>query len=440
LKFYPFEQRAWRRAGVSDVARHADLPDAIAEALASRKGLFNFAPTLAARFETDTRIQRGQHLRRMIWLGVLISNVYNISGFVTAPDLGWLNLGLRVLVLTPIAFALSAIVARVSDDLREKLCALGMIGTTGIPMLLFLLSSDPLAPFTTAEIILCVLFANTTLALRFPWACFVSATVTVALFLSVCLKPELGWGVAAAIMLNLLTAVIYSLAANYRIERAERRDYLLTLSEALRVDVLTADNDALAQLSTTDALTGLSNRRALEDRTPALDRAIDQGRPLAVIILDVDHFKAFNDCYGHGAGDDTLRRLSAVFRVNRRDETDMVVRYGGEEFIIVLQDRTAAQAETIADRLRRAVEMLDIPHASRGDEVPYVTISLGVAASDLCPGLSLASLIARADAALYEAKSGGRNRVCGTKPTQGIPSDKILSDVPGSFDISAQAC
>ena len=398
-------------------------------------------PTLAARFETDTRGQRVRHLQRMIWLGVLVSNIYNISGFLTLPHYAWLNMGLRVLLLTPIALGVSAVVDGVRDDLREALCAVGMIGTAGIPMLLFFLSDDPLAPFTTAEIMLCVLYANTTMALRFRWACFMSATILVTLFACVCSKPELSWGLAAAIMLNMMTTIIYSLSANDRIERSERRDYLLTLRETLRVTSLTADNTALAQLSTTDALTGLSNRRFLEHRTPILDRDIVQGRPLAVVILDVDHFKAFNDRYGHTAGDESLRQLSAVFRVNRRDETDTIVRYGGEEFVLVLQDRTAAQAQIVAERLRRAVEMLDIPHASRADAVPHVTISLGVAATDLCPGLPLAALIARADAALYDAKSGGRNQVrCSAVIEAAALDDGTATDFLPAFAIPAQAC
>lgn len=395
---------------------------AIAASLSTRKGLAYFGPALSARFETDTRLQRVHHLRRMIWLGVLVSNVYNVSGFITLPHYAWLNMGLRVLLLTPIALCVAAIVENVKDGLREQLCAIGIIGTAGIPMLLFLLSNDPLAPFTTAEIMLCVLYANTTLALRFPWACFMSATVLVGLLACVCAKPELGWGISAAIMLNMMTTVIYSLAANYRIERSERRDYLLTLRETLQVSTLTADNTALTQLSTTDPLTGLSNRRFLEDRTAAFDHAIVHGRQLAVIIVDVDHFKAFNDFYGHRAGDECLRQLSAVFRQNRRDETDVVIRYGGEEFVVVLQDRTTAEAMIIAERLRLAVQILAVPHESRSDGVPRVSISLGVAGTDICAGLSLSALIESADTALYQAKSAGRNRAqraaCNTVPIQ----------------------
>lgn len=366
---------------------------------------------LAARFETDTRSQRVHHLRRMIWLGVLVSNVYNISGFITLPHYAWLNLCLRVLLLTPIALGVSAAVDNVRDRIREALCAIGMIGTAGIPMLLFFLSDDPLAPFTTAEIMLCVLYANTTMALRFRWACFMSGTVLVGLFACVCSKPELSWGLSAAIMLNMMTTVIYSLAANYRIERSERRDYLLTLRETLRVSSLTADNDALTQLSTTDSLTGLSNRRFLEDRTSAFDHAIAQRRQLAVIIVDVDHFKAYNDFYGHRAGDECLRQLASVFNQTSRDDTDVTVRYGGEEFVVVLQDRTTAGAMIIAERLRLGVQLLALPHKNRSDGVPRVSISVGVAGTDICPGSSLSALIERADAALYQAKFAGRNRV-----------------------------
>ncbi|WP_158811903.1 diguanylate cyclase [Beijerinckia sp. L45] len=411
MLFRIFDRLTVDQADSRDAASDAELTAAIAASLSSGKGTARFCPLLAARFETDTRAQRVHHLRRMIWLGVLVSNVYNLSGFITLPHYAWLNLCLRVLLLTPVAIGLSAMVDNVKDKFREGLCAIGMIGTTGIPMLLFFLSSDPLAPFTTGEIMLCVLYANTTMPLRFPWACIVSATVLVALAACVCSKPELGWGLSAAIMLNMMTTVIYSLAANYRIERSERRDYLLTLRETLRVSSLTADNTALTQLSTTDALTGLSNRRFLEDRTNAFDHAIVQGRHMAVIIVDVDHFKTYNDFYGHRAGDECLRQLAAVFRQNRRDETDVTVRYGGEEFVVVLQDRSTAEAMIVAERLRLSVQILALPHENRSDGVPRVSISLGVAGTDLCTGLALSALIESADTALYQAKSAGRNRV-----------------------------
>jgi diguanylate cyclase (GGDEF)-like protein len=420
-----FERLKSGNANLDATASDAELSVAVAASLASGEGPPRFCPVLAARFETDTRHLRVHHLRRTIWLGVLVSNIYNISGFITLPHFAWLNLALRVLLLTPIAFGLSVVIERTRDDVRETLLAVGMIGVAGIPMLLFFLSSDPLAPFTTAEVMLCVLFANTTLPLRFPFACIVSAAVLVALFGCILAKPELGGGLSAAILLNMMTTIVYSLTANYRIERSERRDYLLTLRETLRVNSLTADNTALTQLSTTDPLTGLSNRRFLEDRTSAFDHAIDHGQQLAVIIVDVDHFKAFNDFYGHRAGDDCLRQLAGVFRQNRRDETDVMLRYGGEEFVIVLQDRTTADAMIVAERLRLAVQILALPHENRSDGVPRVSISLGVAGTDICAGLSLSALIESADAALYRAKSAGRNRVqraaCHTPPPPDAP-------------------
>jgi diguanylate cyclase (GGDEF)-like protein len=166
-----------------------------------------------------------------------------------------------------------------------------------------------------------------------------------------------------------------------------------------RLAQLEATNQRLRTLSETDGLTGLSNRRHFDEvLREQLARALLIDRPLAVLMLDVDHFKAYNDANGHLAGDDILRRIGAELRGSIRNDT-LAARYGGEEFALIAPAR-GKEAQDLAERLRRRIE------SQIG-----VTASFGVACFDVRRDADEAALIARADGALYQAKRAGRNRV-----------------------------
>ncbi|RMQ36417.1 MULTISPECIES: sensor domain-containing diguanylate cyclase [Pseudomonas syringae group genomosp. 2] len=159
----------------------------------------------------------------------------------------------------------------------------------------------------------------------------------------------------------------------------------------------------LLEIAHSDPLTGLNNRRAAEH---TLERLIDtariSGKPFSLIIGDIDHFKSVNDRYGHPAGDRVLTSVAVILKQRIRLQ-DVAARWGGEEFLILVPDSSLDHAAELADRIRKGVEGLLIPNAGS------VTISLGVA--QLSPGETAASLIQRADKALYQAKRRGRNRV-----------------------------
>ncbi|MDI3305968.1 MAG: diguanylate cyclase [Acetobacteraceae bacterium] len=183
---------------------------------------------------------------------------------------------------------------------------------------------------------------------------------------------------------------------------------------------LTEAAGKLAVMAATDSLTGLANRRQFDLN---LDRewrqAARDGTPLALLLLDADGFKSFNDCYGHQEGDQVLRSISACIRDTVRRPADAGARYGGEEFAVLLPDTDAARALAVAEHLRVAVQALGIPHA--GSPNGQVTVSIGVATAWPHAEERPAVLVREADAALYEAKQGGRNRVSGAR----------RGDVPG---------
>lgn len=195
------------------------------------------------------------------------------------------------------------------------------------------------------------------------------------------------------------------------VDRASQHQPLdLTLLEVFAVQAAVAiQNVQLFELATTDELTGLMNRRAwLARLDEALHLGARHGHPTSVVLIDVDHFKRVNDTYGHLAGDAVLRALGALLREQLR-LTDVAARYGGEELAVLLPHTDAAGAFRLADRLRQHMMDLRVPWA---DGAVTVTASMGVTTD---PGGNSGptpqDMLARADEALYRAKSGGRNRV-----------------------------
>jgi diguanylate cyclase (GGDEF)-like protein len=189
---------------------------------------------------------------------------------------------------------------------------------------------------------------------------------------------------------------------NPKIVRARVRTHL----------TLKAQSDLLRQWVYIDALTGVFNRRFFEERLAVeWARAKRQGTALALVMIDVDYFKLYNDHYGHPAGDACLSRLATLFKGCVRRPTDLVARYGGEEFVCLLPDTSLAGAHYMARQICRQVQQAGLPH-EKSPLGQMVTVSLGVAAQAAGHAPPSADLLRGADAQLYQAKSRGRNQVC----------------------------
>jgi diguanylate cyclase (GGDEF)-like protein len=174
----------------------------------------------------------------------------------------------------------------------------------------------------------------------------------------------------------------------------------------------------LSELAATDALTGLANRRMLDQRLRLeWDRAQRSAEPLTLLMIDVDHFKAFNDRHGHHGGDEALRNVAQVIGNNIRRPADLAARYGGEEFAVVLPATDSRGAWLIAEHIRNGVEHL--PQVA-GAERP-ITVSIGMCTWDKRSRLSLETLLLSADQALYEAKHSGRNRIVEAENPPDVP-------------------
>jgi len=175
------------------------------------------------------------------------------------------------------------------------------------------------------------------------------------------------------------------------------------------------------RLAGTDALTGIGNRRTFDTSIGhEWERSTRAGTPLALLLLDIDYFKRFNDTYGHVAGDDCLRRVAAAMRASATRPADVCARYGGEEFAAVLGETDLRGALAVGEEMVAAVRRLAIAH--QGCPNGIVTVSIGAASTLPAPGQTPGTLVAASDAALYRAKEEGRNRVVANPPSPACPA------------------
>ncbi|MBS1158697.1 MAG: diguanylate cyclase [Proteobacteria bacterium] len=198
--------------------------------------------------------------------------------------------------------------------------------------------------------------------------------------------------------------------------RAMQRIIQMRTSLVVLARKLDVANRELKRLSASDGLTGIPNRRLFDEYISREWRRARRGtNSIALMMCDVDHFKPYNDTYGHQAGDDCLRRVAHAIQQTMERAADIVARYGGEEFAVVLPETQIGGALFLAEKIRHAVHELHIPHS--GSAQGRVTLSIGIAATIPGPDAAQEELIEAADRALYQAKHAGRDRVCRAEAT-----------------------
>ncbi|CVI58505.1 putative Diguanylate cyclase [Agrobacterium salinitolerans str. Hayward 0363] len=348
--------------------------------------------------------------------GVILYNLYVFVDISLVPDIIWLDLTVRLLIITPLLFLYFparyyALRERADAVAHEVLHGLGCMLVVASIMFIYANARTSSASEYYMGIVTVVLYMNTIHRKPFPvavmgtfgcMAVFIVGMEYVTVTSEVAKLP--------AIMCSVGISAV-SLFAAYRIEQVERRDYLASLREKTLLQRIQRANHELQQLSNTDQLTGIRNRRSFDEA--ASHASGGSGRPRALILLDVDYFKSYNDSEGHLAGDDCLRRVAGRLRsALRRDDGDrsFVARYGGEEFVVLLDNCVLSAALAIGERLRLAVIDEAIPHLNRPDGREIVTVSLGIAVSG--DGREIIyEMVNRADVALYEAKRQGRDRL-----------------------------
>ena len=396
----------------------AHLPPAIDRWLTgrSRPVLLYFAPQLEAVYEHDTGATRRRLLANLVLGGTFAYLLWDVTGGLSG--IGLHDRLVHALVLGPPNLAaVLALRRKLHPVVRETLASL-LLAISGLALSVLYMSGAWRNPaMNNTAMILTILLGTLVLQLRVPYAIMTTCLLLTVHAGALIVGPPLSAVTTAQFLESTIIAAVVALIANWRQERENRRNYLLTLKERLRREALSADNRALDDLARRDPLTGLPNRSAFDEWLAA---AASDGsnahspdgpkRELSLIAVDIDHFKPFNDHYGHPAGDACLRQVAACLREQLRDHTDLVARVGGEEFAILLPGATIDDAIVIAERFRAAVAAMEVPHAAAG-VYGMVTISAGVANAPGMGTMQVQAMILRADAALYAAKQAGRNRV-----------------------------
>lgn len=382
--------------------------------------LMRFPGALEQQFLLDLAEPRRRHFLISSLISLLIYNGFLIVDYLMTRDTFWLAVQLRIFFFTPLSVFFIYLIWRKRGIFIHSMppASLEVIvvssGLIAAASLAFILSEthSVFKFYYHVGFVVVILYGNIVQRLRFWYAVVFSASVLgihVAGILLLGPFPErLLWPILSIIS----SAVVFSLTANYVMERDERKRYLLTMRERGVVRELTRTHERLRELSRVDSLTGLYNRRHFQEVLERVwERAQFDGGHLSILMVDVDHFKKFNDRYGHPAGDECLAQIAKVLQQTLRRPDDMVARYGGEEFIALLPQTEASYAVVVADRIRAAVEALHMRHESSTSS-HFVTVSVGVASCRADFLLKSSALIAAADQALYQAKHEGRNRVC----------------------------
>lgn len=380
-----------------------------------------FEAPLEARYIQETALSRTRQISITGLIGGILVMMFLVSDYTLIPDVFFQAVIWRG-ILTPIVVLLGLVsVHRTrSAAIREHIVvAFGLLAELTI-IYLTLRTHSPYRTHYMTGIFLIMLYINIVCQARF----FYAVTATICTLAAVSITVYAMDGVPAPVGLSILvvdlTTGILTLLANFQLERQRRRNYLMTTQERLRNEDLAHNNLELRILSEADPLTGVYNRRALDRRLDDMfERCRRRQSPIGVIMVDVDHFKAYNDSFGHQAGDRCLQTIAAILLDESRKRRDLVARFGGEEFIIVITHSDTTDVVATAERIRAAIEAQAIP-ATPLDEDGFRTVTASFGVSNCCHAaqndaavspITAADLIRTADQALYIAKRTGRNRV-----------------------------
>jgi diguanylate cyclase (GGDEF)-like protein len=278
------------------------------------------------------------------------------------------------------------------------------------------------------------IFAQT-LLMRAPFRqCAAGLAAALAVFCALALVPwpgHFGPPITKDYLIFLIGFSLPALYERHSREKADRREYLLSESNRLRMEDILRMNLILDRLSSMDALTGVFNRRYLDAALSRLcDVAIARQHWIGVIMIDIDHFKSINDTAGHPHGDYCLQQVALVLQKSVRVGLDTVARFGGEEFIVILPDAAESETFFIGERIRQSIEAAALP-AAHGRPL---TVSAGATAfrGQAAAKFTAGDMVATADSALYAAKNSGRNRVVYSSPnTPAAPPTLAMADNHG---------
>jgi diguanylate cyclase (GGDEF)-like protein len=385
----------------------------IEDALAAVSPWAKLPAGLAPRYaEYLDRLYR-QPNRMALAIFTIIFDLFLFSQARASPELVPLSAALRLAVYTPAVLVFLALDRAATPLPRRQYDPYLLALAVGPGILSAIVCLQTTSVHSLSDVhatTLILLTVGMILRMRLT-AVYLTAAISFIAFLAGLLyTPAIPRSELPSLLLTDLAIAMTVMAFSTVLDRRDRMVFLLNLREHIRTHGITVQNQSLRLQVNLDSLTGLANRRCFDKSlADAWLKARINGSPIGLIMIDIDHFKLFNDHYGHQGGDDCLRRVARQARPGIRD-TDLLARYGGEEFAIILPGATPATTHAIAERIRASIAAIAIPHEGVGPGA-HVSISLGGVSLTPDATSQPATLVEAADRCLYAAKEAGRNRV-----------------------------
>ena len=384
-----------------------------------RRGLhgLHFPRELELQFERESAAPRSRRLWREGLFSLLAFNLFYISEWLLAHQVSRPELILQLGLITPLCLLVNLLMRfNLPSWLREGSVSF-MACLIACAYLYLQFGKGPVTvALTLVGVIVTAMFTAVVMRLRFYFSLVASVLIVTAGSIFLALDHALAADEKITGLALMAIAITIALMSNYSLEREERLGYLRFLQSELQRHEISEMNLRLAELSIIDQLTGLPNRRAYEDYFERLwAQATTEAAALALIVIDVDHFKVMNDVRGHTYGDEVLRRVGALIPQALRSTADFAARFGGEEFVVLLPRTDRESAMRVAERIRALIEMAGSPPQAplpSSECIMWATASCGIATCVPLPTQRKEVLLQAADNAMYRAKSDGRNRIC----------------------------
>lgn len=352
--------------------------------------------------------------RVAIWLAGALYVVFSITDIILINDIYFYTVVMRLFISIAYVFVIDLQLKRNYDlDLIDTQCAIGIF--SGYAAWIWLssyseygLSVSYYLTYGTIFMMISNLYFN----FQFKLAALTSGLIVASFLIALFTIFPVSYEYTVCIGALYISSYALTLFVNWKLNEERYRVFLNSLHAEIRQKEASDRGAALLRLSTTDALTGLANRRATDDELRVLWEGWQSARQgFAVVLIDIDYFKRFNDHYGHQEGDRCLVAVAeAMARATSRHQCALG-RFGGEEFIALIRCDSREHAGVVAEEVRCAVENLQVRHQQRPDHTGFVTVSVGAAFSGDVGGDKVERLVTEADRALYGAKASGRNRV-----------------------------
>lgn len=381
------------------------------EAVDQRGGLrLRFSARLESQFQDYYAKTFGNYRRASMMIALLVIGAVGILDVIVFGEYWETIAKVRYGLGLPFVLIVSAVIfSKHYERLQQEIVTQCCLFISFTATVLLLLGPDSAFSLYMSAYLLLALFAGTIARLAFKRAAMVMILTSVGFNLLILYWRPQPLDVIASYNAYFTCCAFMALAANYYMEMSIRREFVQQKMIRLERNQLKELNAQLQRMATIDPLTGVNNRRQMENNLDAEWRRADRNKTsLSLLMVDIDAFKKYNDGYGHQAGDACLEKVASCIADSFKRSADSVARYGGEEFVVILPDTEAEQAAQLAGALCRNVQELGIKH-DYSEAAPEITLSIGVATCKPTADQSPEVLVGWADEALYEAKESGRN-------------------------------